>query len=44
MTTKKVQSGSATDYDILTTKVKLAAVQNQKIDLQNCFNKSKNLF
>ncbi len=41
MTTKKVNSGSATDYDILITKVKLAAVQNQKIDLQNSLTKAK---
>ena len=41
ITTKKVQSGSATDYDILTTKVKLAAVQNQKVDLLNALTKAK---
>ncbi len=41
ITTKKVQSGSATDYDILITKVKLASAQNQKIDLQNALTKTK---
>ncbi len=40
VTKKLVQSGSSTDYDILTTKVKLAAVQNQKIDLQNALTKA----
>ena len=41
LTSKMVQSGSATDYDILTTKVKVAAVQNQKIDLQNGLSNAK---
>ena len=41
LTTKKVQSGSATDFDILTTKVKLAAVKNQKIDLENSLAKAR---
>lgn len=38
---KKVQSGSATDFDVLTTKVRVAAVQNQKIDLENSLAKAK---
>lgn len=38
---KKVQSGSATDFDVLTTKVKGAAVENEKIDLENVLNKEK---
>ncbi len=41
ITTKMVQSGSATDYDILITKVKLAAAQNQKIDMKNALAKAK---
>ncbi len=41
LTTKKVQSGSATDFDILTTKVKLAGAQNQKIDMENALTKAK---
>ena len=41
LTSKMVQSGSATDYDILTTKVKVADVQNQKIDLQNELSNAK---
>ncbi len=38
---KKVQSGSATDFDVLTTEVKEAAVENEKIDLVNTLNKEK---
>ncbi len=38
---KKVQSGSATDFDVLTTEVKKAAVENEKIDIVNAFNKQK---
>ena len=41
LTTKKVQSGSATDFDILTTKVRVASAENQKIDLENNLNKEK---
>ncbi len=41
MTNKKVSSGSATDFDILTTKVRVASAENQKIDLQNALNKAK---
>ncbi len=38
---KKVQSGSATDFDVLTTEVKKAAVENEKIDIVNALNKQK---
>jgi len=38
---KKVESGSATDFDVLTTEVRVAAAENQKIDLENIFNKEK---
>ncbi len=41
LTRKMVESGSATDFDILTTKVKLAAVQNQKTDMENAFKQAK---
>ena len=41
LTNKKVQSGSATDFDVLTTEVKVASVENQKIDLENALNKEK---
>ena len=38
---KKVESGSATDFDVLTTEVRVAAAENQEIDLENIFNKEK---
>ncbi|MFZ0456175.1 MAG: TolC family protein [Ignavibacteriaceae bacterium] len=38
---KKVQSGSATDFDVLTTEVRVASAENQKIDLENDLNKEK---
>ncbi len=38
---KKVQSGSATDFDVLTTEVRVASAENQKIDLENNLNKEK---
>jgi outer membrane protein TolC len=48
ITNKKVESGSATDFDALTTQVRIADAQNQKIDIENELNKQeinlKNLF
>ncbi len=41
LTNKKVQSGSATDFDVLTTEVRVASAENQKIDLENALNKEK---
>jgi outer membrane protein len=38
---KKVQSGSATDFDVLTTEVRVASAENQKIDLENALYKEK---
>jgi outer membrane protein len=38
-TNKKVETGSATDFDALTTKVRISNVQNQKMDLQNVLEK-----
>ncbi len=38
---KKVESGSATDFDVLTTEVRVAAAENQKIDLINALTKEK---
>ncbi len=35
ITQKKVQSGSATDFDVLTTEVRVSAAETQKIDLEN---------
>ena len=41
LTNKRVQSGSATDFDVLTTEVRVASAENQKIDLENNLNKQK---
>jgi outer membrane protein len=41
MTRKKVSSGSATDFDALTTQVRVAAAQNQKISLVNSLSTSE---
>ncbi len=38
---KKVESGSATDYDVLTTRVRVASAQNEKSDLENALKKEK---
>ena len=38
---KKVASGSATNFDALTTRVKVEEAQNQKIELENSLNKEK---
>ena len=39
LTGKKVESGSATDFDILTTQVRVADAQNQKTDIENALHK-----
>jgi len=36
---KKIATGSATDFDALTTKVRISNAQNQKLDLQNLLEK-----
>ena len=41
ITKKKVSSGTATDFDALTTKVKVAEATTQKIELQNLLNKEQ---
>ena len=41
---KRVAAGSATDFDVLTTQVRVAAAQNQKIDIENTWQKQKSLF
>ena len=38
---KKVENGTATDFDVLTTKVRVAAAENQKMDIENAINKAK---
>jgi outer membrane protein TolC len=35
ITKKKVEAGTATDFDVLTTQVRVAAAQDQKISLEN---------
>ncbi|HUI31392.1 MAG TPA: TolC family protein [Candidatus Acidoferrales bacterium] len=44
MTQKKVQAGTATDFDALTTQVRVAAAQNEKINLQNNLENTKVVF
>lgn len=39
VTQKRVTDGSATNYDVLTTKVRVAAAENQKVDIQNASEK-----
>jgi outer membrane protein len=41
--TKKTQTGSAIQYEILTTRVKISAVQSQKIDLETSLNIQKSV-
>jgi outer membrane protein len=38
---KKVDSGTATDFEVLTTKVRVASAENQKVDIENEINKQK---
>ena len=40
-TKDKVKNGSATDFDVLTTQVKVSAVQNQKTDIENEIRKQE---
>jgi outer membrane protein len=35
VTQKRVEGGSATDFDVMTTRVRVAAAETQKIDIQN---------
>jgi outer membrane protein TolC len=44
MTQKKVQAGTATDFDVLTTQVRVAAAQNEKINLENNLENTKVVF
>ncbi len=41
VTKKKVASGSATDFDVLTTEVRVASAENDKTDLQNALAKEE---
>ena len=40
-TQKKVESGTATSFDVLTTQVRVAAAQNQKIELGNTLHQQQ---
>ncbi len=44
MTQKKVQAGTATDFDALTTQVRVAAAENTKINLENNLENTKVVF
>ena len=44
MTQKKVQAGTATDFDALTTQVRVAAAHNEEINLQNNLENTKVVF
>lgn len=41
---KKVQAGTATDFDLLTTQVRIAAAQNRRYDLLNDLHKQEATF
>lgn len=41
VTQKKVDNGTATDFEVLTTKVRVASAKNQKVDIENEINKQK---
>lgn len=44
MTQKKVQAGTATDFDALTTQVRVAAAENAKINLENNLENTRVVF
>lgn len=44
MTQKRVQAGTATDFDVLTTQVRVAASENARINLENNLENTKVLF
>jgi outer membrane protein len=41
VTQKKVNSGTATDFEVLTTKVRVASAENQKVDIENEITKQE---
>ena len=43
ITQKKVQTGTATNFDILTTQVRVATAQSQRSDLVNALHKQENM-
>ncbi len=40
---KKVEAGTATNFDVLTTEVRVASAQNQKVDLENSLHKQETM-
>ena len=40
-TKRRVESGTATDFDVLTTRVRVASAQSQKMDLENALQKQR---
>ncbi|MGD0339871.1 MAG: TolC family protein [Bacteroidota bacterium] len=43
ITKKKANTGTATDFDVLTTQVRVAAAQQQKIELENAVQKQQSV-
>jgi outer membrane protein len=43
VTEKRVTAGSATKFDVLTTRVRVAAAQNQKVEIQNSLQKQESI-
>ncbi|MGA7161800.1 MAG: TolC family protein [Bacteroidota bacterium] len=41
VTQKRVEAGTATSFDVLTTQVRVAGAQNQKVDIQNSLQKQE---
>ena len=41
MTQKKVEAGTATNFDVLTTEVRVATAQNQKVEIRNALEKQE---
>jgi outer membrane protein len=41
LTKKKLDAGTATNFDVLTTKVRVASAQNQKVELENALHQQE---
>jgi outer membrane protein TolC len=44
VTQKRVTAGSATNFDVLTTQVRVATSQNQRVEIQNSLQKQESVF
>ena len=44
ITQKKAQAGTATDFDVLTTQVRIAAEKNRRADIENMLQKQESVF